>query len=233
MQPNLGPGKTECILQRKGRGSRDLRRQVHSWTPPSLPLGSQLWSQQRIRVVPQYKHLGGVVFHAGGLLPEARSRAGQAWSSFRRHSKQVYSNPGVSLGDKCEIFTSVVESTLLYGVGTWPEVTSKVTSTLESAYVDMVRRILHKSCSWDTFRAGSQRVLAFASFPDMATLLHVLACDLYRLFSELVYLNVGPWRTNNLDGFCLFAHRFSGFGSRYEDRLTLQIGPLQWMAGLL
>ena len=187
MEPNLGPGKTECILQLRGQGSRALRRDVHSRTPPSLPLGSLLRDKERIRVVAQYKHLGGLVFHAGGLLQEARSRVGQAWSSFRRRSKQVYASSGVNLGDKCQIFMSVVESTLLYGVGTWPVITDKVTKVLESGYVDMVRRILHRSCSWDTFRAGPQRILAAAGLPNMETQLRV---HRLRFLSSFVQLGV-------------------------------------------
>ena len=209
MEPNLGPGKTECIVQLRGQGSRALRREVHSRSPPSLPLGSLLRERESIRVVPQYKHLGGLVFHAGGLLQEARSRVGQAWSSFRRHSKQVYANSGVCLGDKCQIFTSVVESTLLYGVGTWPVVTDKVTGVLESGYVDMVRRILHHSCSWDTFRAGPQRILAAAGLPNMETQLHV---HRLRFLSSFVQLGVPEcWA---------LAHQQSGWLSLVRSSLS-------------
>ena len=113
MEPNLGPGKTECIVQYRGKGARELRRAAHSLSPPSLPLMSQLWKQARIRIVPRYKHLGGLVFHSGGLLDESRSRVGQAWSAFNRHYKSVCANPGVCLSDKCQIYTSIVESSLL------------------------------------------------------------------------------------------------------------------------
>ena len=209
MEPNLGPGKTECIVQFKGKGARDSKRAVHSQSPPSLPLGSELWRLMRIRVVPQYKHLGGLIYHAGGLLAEARSRVGQAWSSFRRHSKTVYSNPGVGLSDKCQIFTSVVESTLLYGAGTWPEVSNTVLSVLEHAYADMVRRLLHKSCSWDTFRA--KRILAFAGLPDMQTQLHV-----HRLRFLASFVRVGVQESWAL------AHQQTGW-------LALVRSSLQWL----
>ena len=112
---------------------------------------------------------------------------GQAWRGTpRRHAKSVYSNPRVDLADKLLIFASVVESTLFYGAGTWTGISKSVVAALERAYTDMIRRILHRTCNWDVFHAGSQRVLVSAGVPSLSAQLH-----LHRLRYLVSFVAVG------------------------------------------
>ena len=75
MTPNLSAGKSEVVLSLKGPGARQVRASELSDRDPSVQVASRHWPDARIRVVPFYKHLGGILHFGGGLDREASCRA--------------------------------------------------------------------------------------------------------------------------------------------------------------
>ena len=93
LHPNLDPGKTEALISLAGKDSRKLRSQLFRSAEPNLQVPSILWPSARVRLVPVYKHLGGLLHWSGSLRPELKTRCAQAWQAFRKQRKLVYGSP--------------------------------------------------------------------------------------------------------------------------------------------
>ena len=76
--PNLARGKTEAVVCLRGWGAKKLAAEVFRGTDPSLQLASPVWPEARIRLVPTYKHVGGMIRAGGGHDLELKPRIGAA-----------------------------------------------------------------------------------------------------------------------------------------------------------
>ena len=161
--PNLARGKTEAVVCLRGRGAKKLAAEVFRGTDPSLQLASPVWPEARIRLVPTYKHVGGMISAGGGHGLELKSRIGAAWSSFRAHKRKVFASPIVSPQDKSVLFMSVVEGTLYYGVGVWPGITEADVERTQTALVGMARLMLRPMYTFEqACHLSPAFVIAFA-----------------------------------------------------------------------
>ena len=172
--PNLKAGKTEAIVMLRGRGSKQMAREVFRGKDPTLGLQSQLWPTARLRLVPSYKHLGSVIQVEGGSKRELKARIGAAWRAFKKHKKAVFASRLVASSEKQILFGSLVESTLCFGVGAWPCVEETDVGQLHSAIVAMSRHLLRPRFDYDrACHLGSAYVLAQARTLSAASAVHV------------------------------------------------------------
>ena len=172
MMPNLKSNKTEVLLSVSGAGARCIRRDLLSEQEPSLGTLSGSWPAERVRVVAKYKHLGGIIHHRAGLEPEARCRAGQAWTAFQKHKKTVFGHPLVAVADKAALFCSLVLSTLLYGCGAWCNVQPTALAIVSRAYINMARVMLARHFRGDVRHLCDDRVLALMQLPSLGVWMH-------------------------------------------------------------
>ena len=138
-----------------------------------------------MRVVPRYKHLGGVLHHKGLMMVEVRARIAQAWQAYQARRRQIFGQRQVSLRDKMVLFKSLICSVLFYGAGTWPTLNSKELRALRSCYVGICRAILRYHFAGDVFRLSEDRVLALTLAPSLSTYLHVERLTYLRSFCAL------------------------------------------------
>ena len=103
-------------------------------------------------MVPKYRHIGGILEAGGGLKKELKSRIGSAWSAFRQRKRQVFMSPVVTHREKAVLFASLIESTLYYGVGTWPNIEAPVVAKFQRALVGMARLMLRPTYSIEAAR---------------------------------------------------------------------------------
>ena len=172
--PNLGVGKSESIVNLIGPGSLRTRKALFGGSAPSLPLVSDLWVGARLRLVPQYKHLGGLLHWSGGLKQEAKARIGAAWSAFRRHRRQVFGSPIVPLRDKAVLFTTLIESVLYFGVGAWPGITESCIQRHQATLVAIARNMLRPLYTLDeACHLSAQYVLSTARILSAGASIHV------------------------------------------------------------
>ena len=172
--PNLDSGKTEAVVSLQGKHSRSLRARLFRDDPAVIPAQSNLWPGAHIRLVSQYKHLGGIIHHTGSLLREVKFRVAAAWQAFNKRRKKVFASPVVERADKVLLFDSLVLSVLLYGAGSWSSVDDKVIAHLSSAYHHMAASLLRPQYRVEEARRlGPDRVLTLAGLPSVATLLHL------------------------------------------------------------
>ena len=172
--PNLGRGKTEAVLTLVGHGSRKAKLEHCHGVEPTLGLRSDLWPEARLRVVPAYKHLGGIIHHTCTVSAEVRSRIGSAWAAFRKHQRRVFTSRCASTRDKSILFESLVLSTMSFGIGTWPVVCDDTVSRFQSALLGMSRLMLRPSRSFEeTSHMCPGLVLALARVPTATVVFHV------------------------------------------------------------
>ena len=172
--PNLDRGKTEFIACPIGSGSRQVRKQLFSGCEPCIQLGCRLWEGASVRIRPFYQHLGGIIHHDTSLQRELKRRAALAWKAFNTRKRLVFGSPGVCRKDKVVLFESLVLSILLYGAGTWDQLSPGEEAILTNAYHGMCFHMLRPSFSHEeALHLGGARVLALLELPALPTLLHV------------------------------------------------------------
>ena len=173
LHPNLAPGKSEAILALVGKNSRKIRAELFRSSDPSLALSSRLWPHARLRLVPRYKHLGGILHCSGSLVPELKTRCALAWQAFRKHRRLIFASPIVTHREKALLFQSLVLSSLLYGAGTWSAVDGSIADKLHSVVLAMARQMLRPTYNFEAAcHLGAQKILAVARVPSARVLLH-------------------------------------------------------------
>ena len=203
--PNLAQGKTEAVLSLRGPGSKAVRASVFRGSDPSIQLHSTIWPAARLRVVPKYKHVGGIIEANGGLDKELKSRIGGAWAAFRQRKRQVFMSPAVTHREKSILFTSLIESTLYYGVGTWPNVDDHVEDKLQGALVGMARLMLRPTYSIEEARHGTSArtsVLRLRVYFPAVRRYGSRDCATFPPRSAKLMLSCGPSCTTSVAGFC-------------------------------
>ena len=114
-------------------------------------------------------HPGGRRTGQGG-----QTRIGSAWCAFRECKKQVFMSLIVSHKEKSTLFTSLVESTLYYGVGAWPGCDKAVVSKFQGALAAMARLMLQPAFSLEQARSlGSEYALAVARILPAGDAVHI------------------------------------------------------------
>ncbi|CAE7673842.1 unnamed protein product [Symbiodinium sp. CCMP2456] len=172
--PNLRAGKTEAVVTLVGHGALRLSKTVFAGAEPSLPLGSILWPEARLRLAASYKHLGGILQVDGSLKKEVKARIGSAWQAFNKHKKLIFGSPIVTAHEKSVLFASLIESTLYYGSGTWAVIGKDEHSRLQNCLVQMSRHMLRPLFSFDqACHLSPAYVLSTARVSSAATALHV------------------------------------------------------------
>ena len=113
---NWSPGKTECFLTLRGRGSEVLRRKVSAQGGIRLLPGS---GPPLLRVVSSYKHLGSVLDPSGSGAPDVPNRVQAAGAAYSPIARQVFGCNAISRAARLHLYFSLVISRLSYNVHVW------------------------------------------------------------------------------------------------------------------
>lgn len=141
---NWKPGKTEAIVQLRGRGAAIIRSRLTKGSRMCFPLPPSA-SERHMCICESYKHVGGIISQSGSLNEEAIARARSASSAFVPLAGRLFSASRVSVETKISFAKSLVFSRLFYNVCTWA-IDSKFTiRTLNRVYMQVLRRIIDNS----------------------------------------------------------------------------------------
>ena len=172
--PNLDKSKTEIIMSPVGAGSRQVRATAFRDKDPALQVASGFLGAVPVRLVSQYRHLGGIVHHSGRVLKEVRHRIALAHEAFQKHRRRIFAAPGISLSAKVTLYHSLVAPVLLHGAGTWIAIEASAESALSHAHTLMAAKMLRPHFSFEEgLRLGPGRILAHVGLPSISVLLHV------------------------------------------------------------
>ena len=228
LMPNLDRGKTEALVSLAGTGARHVRASCLSDAHPTVPVASQRWTEARMRIVPAYKHLGGMLHHKGGLKAEVRARTAQAWQSYRKHWSRLFGQAHVHLKDKMTLFQSLVLPCLFYGSGTWTVTEGKEVQPIHRCYHDMCKSMLRRHFRGDVTKLHDDRVRALVRAPAVSSWFH---------FTRLSYLasfvRVGvkeAWALAHAEGkwLALVCESLSWLHSHHSDDPNLGHWHAKW-----
>lgn len=124
MRVNFGAGKTEVILDVRGQGALEIRKELFRHHPPMFEFCGRLGQQRFCRLVATYKHLGTVFSQRGRMLPEIRHRLGQARHAFRKHRKMIFGKANLPVKTRTQLFVTLVMSVLQFNIAVWPALTN-------------------------------------------------------------------------------------------------------------
>ena len=159
---NFGRGKTEVMLLLRGPGSRQLRRDLFNCPDPKLTIETDTMGTVDIRLVVKYKHLGHTLHANGHMMTELRTRVGHANSAFQKFRTTVYTNKGLSLSKRVDIFKACVLSIFTWNSGTWPPLRKNEHTYIIGAFVRLLRRFTARDIDpKETFHWNQHRLCAY------------------------------------------------------------------------
>ena len=181
LRPNLKPGKSEILIDLRGKGALRCRRQLvfqgHQILIPSTVNPFQ------ISVVGAYRHLGTWIQVGGGISRELKVKFAIAHDAMTKYRSQIFANKAMTLTRKRQFFDSLVLSVILYNSAVWVPRNKRQATQLEAAFHRLYQRfaVLHYGANALTW---SHRWLLYKlSLPEAAI---VLAVSRLRYLGQLV-----------------------------------------------
>ncbi len=172
--PNLKKGKSEILLLFKGAGSRNAKAQHFNKDDPKVHIPNVPEDFQWVGIAHTYRHLGSRIHISLKLLPEIKARCGQAWQVYRKHRKQVFQNPRISLQKRLYLLCSMVMSILEYNLGTWGKLSTGEWTYFRKRLMSLYRGVTRATVPEEQLRLWSHdRVLAFLRMPSPECVVHV------------------------------------------------------------
>ena len=110
---NFKAGKTEAIINFRGRGSLQLKHLL-SDSLYHISLPSRSGSNDMLRVVARYKHMGNIIRDDGAFTDEINYRNSMAYSSYAKLRAKVFKNKVISTEVRVNIYNSLVGTRRLY-----------------------------------------------------------------------------------------------------------------------
>ena len=123
---NIGTGKTECMIQYRGKGALDARDSLYQNEiddQGEKQRNGPFWRSSTGRVleaVSDCKHVGSFVTVTGGLMREAAHRTKASQSSFCSLRRKIFETHSLLTRIRLSLANSMCDSRLLFGVESWP-----------------------------------------------------------------------------------------------------------------
>ena len=177
---NFDKGKSECVINLRGPGSRSLSRTLFQVDNPQLILEVDGYGDVPLRIVRPYKHLGNVLHASGHCMTEMRIRVGAANTAFNAHRKSIYQSTRLSLSRRVQVFQACVLSVLYWNIETWTLVRPCEERYFTGAVLRLLRRLLHRDIPMDFLNHWtSHRVHAHLGLPDVSVMFRLKRLSYY------------------------------------------------------
>ena len=136
---NMDKGKTSAVVSFRGTGAPLLRQHFQLGAKPgdSILIGDKTYF---LHYVPSYKHLGTIFAANHRMDLEIRSRVGQAQAAFNLISKPILTNRHLPERTRLQLFRSLVESKLLFGLGAWITPTHRQMGKIKAVLLRMLQK---------------------------------------------------------------------------------------------
>eukprot|EP00438_Fugacium_kawagutii_P029954 Skav226336 [mRNA] locus=scaffold3640:16495:21969:- [translate_table: standard] len=178
---NYGPGKTELLVNIRGKNSVAHRRQLLHEDNGQLQVETETQGLQQIRVVQRYRHLGSLLHASGKMGYELRIRLGMARQAFQKHRKAIYQQPKLALTKRFQIFRSCVLSVAFFGAGTWTPIHPKEWVSFSHGIIQLLKRLVAADVHHETLlRWSDSRICSFVGCPLPLDLLRISRLTYYR-----------------------------------------------------
>ena len=164
--PNLKKGP-------KGPGCKQVKTELFGVEEPSMTIPGVPEGFHRVRLIPQYKHLGTRIHVGNRTMNEIKARMGQAWTVYRRFRRQIFQNKLLSLKRRIFLFRSLVMIIFEYNIGTWGRLLESELKYFSKRLHSFYRGLIRAEVPELELRLWSQdRVRAYVQLPGPQELLH-------------------------------------------------------------
>eukprot|EP00973_Karenia_brevis_P073167 10164409-Karenia_brevis.AAC.1 len=115
---DFAAGKTEALMQLRGYKSQHYVAKLRQPDGTDAIMLTDVPGSPKLRIVQQYKHLGGIVCNDGCINPEAIARANSAMEAYAPLAMIVFGARAISADVRISLAHSLVFSRLFYNVCT-------------------------------------------------------------------------------------------------------------------
>ena len=144
MNPNFKAGKTEAVVDLKGKNSHIVRRKIFNEDKGLLTIQTELDEQPALRIVHKYRHLGGYITHGGKMTPEIQHRLAQGRQICSDYRTKVFANKAVPLNHRLQVLRSTALTAALYNSACWPRLNQRDSKVWVHGILALYRIALQK-----------------------------------------------------------------------------------------
>ena len=151
---NFKSDKSEVMFKFRGSGKMEVMRTLHKDTSsilqvivPAIGAGSD--TTVDVRIVRQYKHMGGIHSNDGKYSNEVSNRNKSAYDAFIPLRSRALRSKDIEEHTKYMLAQSLVFSRLFYNVCTWPRLPVAVLSKLNATSMKVLRSVSGKQNTID------------------------------------------------------------------------------------
>ena len=147
LRPNLKPGKSEVLLDLRGKGALQCRRQL-AFQDHKIAITTAV-DPFSVSVVGAYRHLGTWIQVGGGIARELKVKFATAHDAMTKYRSQIFANRAMTLRRKRQFFDSLVLSVITYNAAVWVPRNKRQEGQIESAFHRLYQRfaVLHYGAS--------------------------------------------------------------------------------------
>ena len=171
MQVNCDRGKSELVVDIRGRGSHEVKRELFRHKPPCVDVQTRHGGQIFLHVVPKYKHLGTLFAAKGSMVPEVKQRVGQARAEFQRYRRQIYANGVLPHKTRIDLFNSLVLSGLCFNIAVWPVLKKQEYENFRSGLHGLYASLAYNLWGEEVYEWRDEQITSKLQLPDATTLM--------------------------------------------------------------
>ena len=171
LSPNLARGKTELLLNCRGRNSLDVRRKLAS--QDHMLQTSSILVPEKLRLTGSYKHLGTWIEVKQGIRKDVSTKFAAAHEVLTRYKSQIFRNRMLYLEKKRQFLSSLVISTMSFNMALWQAPTKRQTKQLSTGFSKLFKRFAILHFGQVALQWSCERVLFETGLPSHTTMLAV------------------------------------------------------------
>lgn len=179
LTPNYAKGKTELLVALRGQGAVKARRRWFTDAGGKLPIPGCNIDNSEVRMVGQYRHLGGQIDAKATAKTEVRSRTGQMMQAFRQHRKTVYTSPKIERCRRASLLRPLILSIADYNLGTLVNYSEKDQQYFATTVYRIYKSVYGKEDDEDEHHLSWARLCYAMDLPSPEALQHLARLRYY------------------------------------------------------
>lgn len=146
---NTSKGKSEVIIHLAGKGSRQLRREMHIDNGSLLRFDDLDGNCRALTIGHQYKYLGSMLSTHGSCQADIKSRAGQTFAALKTIRRHVLRNKDISQKSRQQAIHSIVLAKMMATSASWILDTKTAELCFHKTIMRIYKYIFSQLPSWD------------------------------------------------------------------------------------
>ena len=139
MKPNMSWGKTELLVDVRGKGTQKVKREIREQAL-MIPTESK-YEPQLLHVVGRYKHLGTWLSTKATMLYDIRTKLAIAHSTMTKYRAAIFHNRGLLIERKVQMFRQLILSAIVFSSAAWHVLSKKEYMTFTNGIYALYKRL--------------------------------------------------------------------------------------------